>query len=49
MHLTGVYHASLVFIRHAPRIVEAASQAMMTQTTSVADSGNRVSPGKPAD
>ena len=40
----GVSQASLVIIRHAPRIVQAASQAMMTQTASVADSGSSESP-----
>jgi hypothetical protein len=36
----GVAQASLVIIRHTPRIVQAASQAMMTQTAWVADSGS---------
>jgi hypothetical protein len=38
----GVSQASLVIIRHAPRIVHAASHATMTQTAAVADSGSRV-------
>ena len=36
----SVPQASLVIIRHAPRIVQPASQAMMTQTAWVADSGS---------
>ena len=36
----GIFQASLVIIRQAPRIVQPASQAMMTQTAWVADSGS---------
>src|SRR5580700_8776930 len=41
---SGVSQASLVIIRHAPRIVQDASQAMMTQTATVADSGSSDGP-----
>ena len=43
----GVSQVSLVVIRQAPKIVQAASQAMMTQTASVTDSGSRAAPGPP--
>src|ERR1022692_3887954 len=42
-----VPQASLVIIRHAPRIVQPASQAMMTQAAWVADSGSSAAPGTP--